>query len=188
VGERELKDTLGRMVVEVRRTAEVMHRLRELFASGTTHLEPVEAEELMEAARRIGRRAIGEAPITLDIPAAPPLPTLWIDRVQVELVLRNLLANSAQALAAAARPGLIRVTAERAGEGLVRIRVRDDGPGIAGPTRDRLFEPFVSGKSVGMGMGLAVSRSIAEAHGGALEVASFQPTEFHLTLPCLPAP
>lgn len=188
VGERELKEILGKMVVEVRRTAEVMHRLRELFSSGTTHLEAVEVEELLEAARRLGRRAIGTAPIALDVPPAPPLPALHIDRVQVELVLRNLLANSAQALAASGRRGSILVTAERAGEDMVRLRVRDDGPGIAEATRERLFEPFVSGKAVGMGIGLAVSRSIAEAHGGKLEAVSFRPTEFHLTLPCLQAP
>jgi two-component system, LuxR family, sensor kinase FixL len=188
VGERELKEILGKMVVEVRRTGEVMHRLRELFSSGATHLEPLEVEELLEAARRMGQRAIGKHPITLDIPPAPPLPALFVDRIQVELVLRNLLANSAQALAATPRGGSIQVMAEAAGEGSVRIRVRDDGPGIAEPTRERLFEPFVSGKPVGMGIGLAVSRSIAEAHGGTLEAVSFRPSEFHLTLPCLPSP
>ena len=68
---------------------------------------------------------------------------------------------------------------------MVRIAVSDNGPGIAASARGRLFQPFVSGKPVGMGLGLAVSRAIAEAHGGSLEVHAEDHGEFHLVLPCL---
>lgn len=183
----QLGEVLDKMIAEIRRSADVMHRLRELFSSGTTTLEPVEVEALLESVRRMAARIVGDAPIRVDIPPAPALPALYIDRVQVELVFRNLLANSAQSLVLARRQGTISVAAEPAAEpGWVRFRVRDDGPGIAASTRTRLFQPFASGKSMGMGIGLAVSRSIAEAHGGKLEAVSHQPAEFHLTLPCMP--
>ena len=63
--------------------------------------------------------------------------------------------------------------------------VADNGPGISPANRESLFEPFVSGKPTGMGLGLAVSRAIAEAHGGSLEAASVAHGEFHLVLPCV---
>jgi len=65
--------------------------------------------------------------------------------------------------------------------------VEDEGPGIAAEARERIFEPFVSGKPSGMGLGLAVSRAIAEAHGGSLEARAAGHGEFHLVLPCHPA-
>lgn len=67
----------------------------------------------------------------------------------------------------------------------MRIVVADNGPGMSSATRENLFEPFVSGKPTGMGLGLAVSRAIAEAHGGTLEAATVEHGEFHLTLPCV---
>jgi two-component system sensor kinase FixL len=67
---------------------------------------------------------------------------------------------------------------------LMRIVVADNGPGLPESRREEVFEPFVSGKPTGMGLGLAVSRAIAEAHGGSLEARAGG--EFHLLLPCLP--
>ena len=75
--------------------------------------------------------------------------------------------------------------AERHDAHHVRFVVADNGPGVAAGMRDRIFEPFSSGKSTGMGLGLAVSRAIAEAHGGSLEVHASGHGEFHLVLPCV---
>jgi two-component system sensor kinase FixL len=104
-------------------------------------------------------------------------------------VLRNLLANAVDSLAAAspAQPA-IRVSAARHDETHVRIVVEDNGPGIPADARQQVFQPFVSRKPSGMGLGLAVSRAIAEAHGGSLEAASAAHGEFHLVLPCTPNP
>jgi signal transduction histidine kinase len=107
---------------------------------------------------------------------------LYVDRLQVELVLRNLIANSVDAVQA--RPdGRIDVWVTADEPQRARIVVADNGPGIAPASRESVFEPFVSGKPTGMGLGLAVSRAIAEAHGGTLEARA---GEFHLVLPCLP--
>lgn len=181
----QMRAILGKMIVEVRRSAEVMRRLRDLFTSGTTRLERVEVAEMMEACRRIAENVIGEAPIALELETAPGLRPLYIDRVQVQVVLRNLMANSVDSLTAARTVNpRIRVAMAPQGD-MARITVGDNGPGIAAPTRSRLFQPFVSGKPTGMGMGLAVSRAIAEAHGGSLNAAGSGPAEFHLVLPCL---
>jgi signal transduction histidine kinase len=112
------------------------------------------------------------------------LPALFIDRLQVELVLRNLISNAVEATTGH-EPGAIRVTAERADAHHVRLAVTDNGPGVAAGVRERLFEPFASDKSSGMGLGLAVSRAIAEAHGGSLDAHESLHGEFHLVLPCV---
>jgi len=176
---------LEKMVREVKRAAEVIRRLRDLFDSGTTHLERVEVDELLETARRMAHRVIAGAPIDLHVANGGGLPPLLVDRLQIELVLRNLVANSVESLVSSTRrDGQIRIVAEKTDGGMVRILVADNGPGIPAATRERLFEPFVSGKAMGMGLGLSVSRAIAEAHGGSLETGPREQTEFHLFLPC----
>ena len=99
------------------------------------------------------------------------------------MVLRNLIANAADAVhGAQGARSAVRVAPEEIN--LMRIVVADNGPGLPESRREEVFEPFVSGKSTGMGLGLAVSRAIAEAHGGSLEARAGG--EFHLLLPCLP--
>lgn len=182
-----LPGIVGKMLAEQERAAEVVRRLRDFFRAGTTRLEPLTVEALMAAARRIGEQVIGERRIALALRSEPGLPDLYVDRLQVELVLRNLIANAAEALDPSAGDSRIEVAAARNDAASVRVVVADNGPGVPPPARGRLFEPFVSGKPTGMGLGLAVSRAIAEAHGGALEAPSAGHGEFHLVLPCVHA-
>jgi signal transduction histidine kinase len=120
-------------------------------------------------------------PIELEV--EPGLPEILVDRLQIELLMRNLISNAVDALSGQAHPGRIRISARRQDAQHVRIVVADNGPGIPSASAQRVFEPFVSGKSSGMGLGLAVSRAIAEAHGGSLDSHSGSHGEFHLVLP-----
>jgi signal transduction histidine kinase len=172
----ELAGVIGRMLAEAQRASEVVRRLRDLFRHGTTHLEPVPVAQLLETVRRIGAGANGE----LTVAADPDLPDVLADRLQIELVLRNLVANAVEAVSGRAR---VAVTARRHDARHLRIEVMDNGPGISPAAARSVFEPFVSGKSSGMGVGLAVSRAIAEAHGGTLEARAGPRGEFHLVLP-----
>jgi two-component system, LuxR family, sensor kinase FixL len=178
----EAAAVIARILAETQRAAEVVRRLRDFFRHGTTRLEQVSVGALLESVRRIGAQVRADSAIALTVTADPGLPDVLIDRLQIELVLRNLLANAAEALAAQGS-GEIAVTANRQDARHLRIVVADSGPGIAAGQRERMFEPFVSGKSTGMGLGLAVSRAIAEAHGGTLESHSAAHGEFHLVLP-----
>ena len=180
----QLEDIVRRMLQEADRAADVVRRLRDFFRAGTTRLERVEVHELLEAARRMGESAAGSRAIRVEAAAARSLPALFVDRLQVELILRNLLANAVDSLAMARHGGSITLSAAAHDAGHVRIVVADDGPGVPEAERERVFEPFVSGKSTGMGLGLAVSRAIAEAHGGSLAAAGGSHGEFHLVLPC----
>jgi two-component system, LuxR family, sensor kinase FixL len=179
---KRLEATIEKMLAEADRAAEVVRRLRDFFRAGTTRLEAVPANELLAAVRRIGTGVIGERDVALEVGAEPELAPLYVDRLQVELVLRNLISNSFDAVQATPG-GRIEVWVAPEDGRRLRIVVADNGPGIPSASRERVFEPLVSGKPTGMGLGLAVSRAIAEAHGGSLEA---RPGGFHLVLPCLP--
>jgi signal transduction histidine kinase len=185
-GAPQIQEIIGKILSEADRASEIVRRLRDFFRAGTTRLEAVKLEDLLGTMRRMGESAIDTRSISLEIGNAPSLPPLFVDRLQIEVVLRNLLANSVESLAASGRhDGHITILVERYDDARVRIVVADNGPGISTTARENLFEPFVSGKPTGMGLGLAVSRAIAEAHGGTLEAAAVEHGEFHLVLPCV---
>jgi two-component system sensor kinase FixL len=181
---KELPGIIERMLSEGQRASEILRRVRDFFRAGTTQLEPVAVDDILAAARRIAEQTIGSRPVTFAVKSEPELPPLYVDRVQIELILRNLISNAVEATAEQPT-GAISVVAERKDAQHVRLAVADNGPGVAAGVRDKLFEPFSSDKSSGMGLGLAVSRAIAEAHGGSLDVRASQHGEFDLILPCV---
>jgi signal transduction histidine kinase len=176
----EIAGVMEKMAAEAQRASEIVRRLRDFFRAGSTRLEQVPVASLIEAARLIGADLQEAYGVRIEASCAPGLPDVLVDELQVNLVLRNLVANAAEAVAAG---GSIRLSAERADGDHVRIVVADSGPGIPPEGREKVFEPFVSGKPTGMGLGLAVSRAIAEAHGGTLENRSEAHGEFHFVLP-----
>jgi two-component system, LuxR family, sensor kinase FixL len=178
-----LEPVLGKMLAEAERAAAVVRRLRDFFRTGSTVLEAMSVEEVLAAARRIGGQIIDARPVALEVRGEPGVQPLYVDRLQVEVVLRNLIANAADAVHGRQDARIdVRVAPDESNQ--MRIVVADNGPGLPESRREDVFEPFVSGKPTGMGLGLAVSRAIAEAHGGSLEARAGG--EFHLVLPCLP--
>jgi signal transduction histidine kinase len=178
---------VAKMLAEAERAADVVRRLRDFFRAGTTRLETLPAAELVAEIRSIGRQVIGVHRVGLEVNSDPGLPPLLVDRLQIELVFRNLIANALEAVRDA-QDGVSRISiaAQREDQAHLRFVVADSGPGLKPGMRERIFEPFVSGKSSGMGLGLAISRAIAEAHGGSLEARAASHGEFHLVLPCAP--
>lgn len=181
----QLPGVVEKMLAEAQRAGEVVRRLRDFFRTGTTRLEPVAVKDVLATARAVVRQAKGAERVSVEFHADPGLPLLYVDRLQVELVLRNLIANAVEAVAASdATDGKIRVLARRHDVDHVRFEVLDSGPGVDAAVRDRLFEPFSSAKAGGLGLGLAVSRAMAEANGGSLESGPGEHGEFLLILPC----
>ncbi len=181
----QLAGVIEKMLAEGQRAGEILRRLRDFFRAGTTRLETVAVDDVLAAAQQIARQTIGARAVTFEAKGSAELPALFIDRLQVELILRNLISNAVEATTGR-EAGEVRMIAERADAHHVRLAVTDNGPGVAAGVRERLFEPFASDKSSGMGLGLAVSRAIAEAHGGSLDARNGVHGEFHLVLPCVP--
>ena len=182
----ELSGVIEKMLAEGKRAGEVVRRLRDFFRTGTTHLESVSVEQVLATARTIAQELGGSKPISMATASAGELAPLFVDRLQIELILRNLISNAIEAMGERSdQPARIQVMAQRHDSEHVVFTVADNGPGIPAGVRERLFEPFLSGKSRGMGLGLAVSRAIAEAHGGSLEARASEHGEFHLVLPCI---
>lgn len=182
--QQQLVDTVNKVTQQAQRVGAIVRRLRDFLRSGTMNLEPVSVSDLVQALRCAFARQAESAGIEFKALIAPGLPTLWIDRLEVEIVLRNLLANAVDSIRGAdCAQREIRVEAARHSTGFVRLSVFDSGPGVSPHMREQLFTPFCTSKSHGMGLGLAVSRAIIEAHGGRLWADNTAFGAFHLTLP-----
>ncbi len=180
-----LAETMRTVTAEVGRAGEVVRRLRDFFRSGTSRLERVPVAELLQGgAERLARR-LERHRIELRVEAAPGLPAVLVDRLQIETVLHNLLANAIDAIIAAdSAERTVRIRAAAGAHGAVRITVADSGPGVAGEAAEDMFRPFATTKPDGMGLGLAISRSIVENHGGRLVAeTSAGGAVFSFTLP-----
>jgi signal transduction histidine kinase len=117
------------------------------------------------------------------------LPPVQVDRVQLQQVLLNLIINAIEAMRGAAEGSReLLITTARDGSGSIVVSLRDTGPGLDPTKVDRLFEPLYTTKPEGMGMGLAICRSIVEAHGGRLWATANEPRGaiFQFTLPLEP--
>lgn len=162
-----LHETLDRLAAESARAGEVVRRLRDFFRTGATQLAP---RSLAEAALRATEAARPQAAahgVEIECHGSVGQKHL-VDDVQMQVVLRNLLANAIEAAAGAVVPRRVRVEVRPDADGAVSVSVRDTGPGVRREDAERIFEPFESTRATGMGMGLAISRAIVEAHGGRL--------------------
>jgi PAS domain S-box-containing protein len=161
--------TAQRTIRDANRAADVIKRLRALFARQAPGAEPV---DLNDAAREVLALSSGElqpARVVLQTDLADDLPTIPGDRVQLQQVILNLVLNAAQAMRTIdGRPRELRLSTATDGEGQVRLSVRDQGVGADVEHLEQLFNAFYTTKPDGMGVGLSVSRSIVEAHGGRL--------------------
>jgi PAS domain S-box-containing protein len=164
--------TAQRTIRDGNRASEVIKRLRALFSRTPLSLEPI---DLHEAAREVLTLVAGELQrrrVTVRTEFADDPPSVAADRIQLQQVILNLILNAADAMAeVAGRPRELRVATRFDHEDIVTLDVRDTGPGVDPQRIDELFQPFHTTKAGGMGIGLAVSRSIIEAHGGRLSAA-----------------
>lgn len=179
----DLREPMHRIVKESIRAAEIVRRLRDFFRSGTTRLEELQvaspvraaAEPFFERAKHDGVRFTVSAELRC---------RLFADGLQLEVVLRNLLANAFDAVASRppdSREVAVEVRLEGADK--VCIAVRDSGPGLTEEMHEKLYEPFRSTKTSGLGLGLVISRAIAKAHGGCLRAFPGSFGLFELILP-----
>jgi two-component system sensor kinase FixL len=178
---------LRKAVREAERAGNIIQRMRQFVEKRDPHRRPVDINPLVEDALELtqfGTRP-GETRITRDF--APHLPKVFVDPVQIQQIIVNLLRNALEAVAGRSAPA-ITITTGCGAKGVV-IRVEDNGPGIEPEAIPDLFKAFSSSKSRGLGLGLAISKTIAQSHGGTLGVdpgGNGRGASFMLSLP--PAP
>jgi two-component system sensor kinase FixL len=184
VGHRDsLASTLEKVTRESARAGEIVRRMREFFRAGSLRLEATPTTELLRRAVEHTADRCARHQIEVRLFSDPALPAIEVDRLQMGAALVNLLNNAVEVLCEIRAPRIITVWACAPQPGSVRIDIEDNGPGIAVEVRDRLFEPLVTSKPDGMGLGLAMSRSIVEGHGGSLWLDTQVPhTRFSILL------
>ncbi|WVT73902.1 PAS domain-containing protein [Sinorhizobium chiapasense] len=176
------KITIERVIRDANSAAEVVGRIRALFKQSVENRISLSLSGVItEACNLVAGEALRRR-IRIDIDAEAKLPPIAIDRIQIQQVLVNLIRNGMEAMEAVAGEKAIDVRAHRMG-GEVQTEIADRGNGIEFP--DQIFEPFFTTKENGMGMGLAICRSIVEAHGGRLWAEKNEPhgARFIFTLP-----
>jgi signal transduction histidine kinase len=160
----------GDAIEQVDRAAGVIQRLRELIGRGRIEQAPTRVATLLNEAYSICRPELERAHVDLDLRFVGDLPPVMADALQVEQVLLNLIRNAREALVQAGRhDGRIVIEAARNGSDIT-ITVTDNGPGLDPDLVGQPITPFTSTKADGLGLGLALSRSIVEAHGGKMSV------------------
>jgi signal transduction histidine kinase len=179
---------LQKAVQQVERAGQILRRLRNFVRREEPRKQSEPVADLIEegvALASIDSRSRG---VAVEARIDPRASAVLIDKIQIQQVLLNLLRNAFEAMADRPRRTLV-IAAAPAGAEMIEITVADTGPGLSSEVRAKLFEPFVTTKAAGMGVGLSICRSIIESHGGTLS-AGDNPgggTIFRFTLPAVGA-
>lgn len=182
----EVAEILRDIKLDDKRASEVLVRIRNMLGKTATQVGPLDLNEAIAETMKLLAAEARARGVSLRTELEPGLPPVRADRVQVQQVIVNLVLNAIEAMADMPAPKRqLLVRSRRGDERQAEVSVSDSGAGIAPELLPRIFDAFVTGKPGGMGLGLSISRSIVEAHGGRLMAAN--PPEggatFRFTLP-----
>jgi signal transduction histidine kinase len=180
----EAREAASRVVKDATRAAEIITRVRQLFKKGTPEQALIDVNEIIrEMIVLLGSDAV-RYDVSIQTELAKDLPKVMGDRVQLQQVLMNLMTNSIDAMKDLDGTREL-IVSSQAEDGHLMISVSDTGVGLPPKQADQIFDAFFTTKPQGTGMGLRISRSIVESHGGRLWADGNSPrgSSFHLTLP-----
>ena len=168
----EVRDALADIVHEDNRAGEVIKRLRGLLKKGESRTEPIDVNELVEATMSLLHSELIARQVGMTMDLAPGLPVVMGDPIQLQQVILNIVMNAMDAMAPTP-PGHRRIEIRTGFDhrGYLSVSIHDSGAGIKSGEK-RLFEPFYTTKEHGLGLGLALCATIAEAHGGMLTLTN----------------
>ncbi len=177
-----LAEVLDKAAGQALRAGEIIRRLRGLVIKGAVVTAPEDLSKLVADTNTVGLAGVDDAGVTCRLELTPGI-VVAADRVQLQQVLFNLMRNAVEAMQGAERKELVVSTAVREREALVTVE--DSGPGLRPEIRANLFAPFTTSKDGGMGIGLAICKTIVEAHRGAIwaEEGTRGGARFCFTLP-----
>ncbi len=182
----EAIDMMKRVAAESQRAGEIVRKMRGFVRGEEGQLAAVDVNFLVTEVLRLANPEARQNGVELSwAPAPAGMPRVLADSIQVQQVLLNLVRNAVESISSAdSAERRVTLSARSAGDGMVELDVQDTGPGIAEGALEKVFEPFYTTKADGIGIGLALSRSIIDAHGGRLWAsAATGGARFHLTLP-----
>ena len=181
----EAREAAKRIVQDQTRAAEIIGRIRLLFKKDTAPRDLVNINEIIREMIVLLRGEAARYLISLRTQLAADLPQVMGDRVQLQQVMMNLTMNGIDAMADVDGARELVISSQRADDGKLKVSVSDTGAGLPPDRADRIFDAFFTTKPHGTGMGLRISRSIVESHGGRLWAGENVPrgASFHFTLP-----
>jgi C4-dicarboxylate-specific signal transduction histidine kinase len=165
----EARESLRHMIADANRASHVIARIRSSLAKKPSAKAPFNPNDLVRETAALVKGEMARFGATIGTTLASDLPDVLGDRIQVQQVLLNLIVNALEAMSTVDdRPRQLALRSTHGGSATVLLAVRDSGVGIVPDLRDRIFDPFYTTKADGLGMGLAICRSIVEGHGGHL--------------------
>jgi signal transduction histidine kinase len=181
----EAREAAARIIKDATRASDIISRIRLLFQKGTPHQESVDVNEVIEEMIVLLRSEASRHSISIVSDLANDLPQIRGDRVQLQQVFMNLMLNGIEPMTDRQPPGTLVVKSQRGGNREILISISDTGIGLSPEQAGRIFNAFFTTKPDGTGMGLPISRSIIESHGGRLWATDNCPrgASFCFTLP-----
>lgn len=179
----QLMEALDNAGTQAIRAGETIRKLRGFLSRGESDMRPEPLAELIDEAISIALVGSKTRKVRLRTRLSPLVPVALVDKVQIQQVLINLVRNAIEATGEAQAPKILIETAP-AKDGMIACSVADNGSGMTPEVESQLFQPFVTSKKTGMGIGLSITRSIVEAHGGHIwaEANPDGGTIFHFTM------
>jgi C4-dicarboxylate-specific signal transduction histidine kinase len=180
------KEALNGVVAQTDRAGDIINRIRDHIKKAPPKMERFDVNGAIRNAIILTRGEVVKFGVSTQTQLAEPLPFFRGDPVQIQQVIVNLIVNAVQAMSGNGdRRRELLISTETDGPEGVRVGVRDTGPGLTPQSLSRLFEPFYTTRAEGMGMGLAICRSIIDAHGGRLWATACEPhgALFQFTIP-----
>jgi two-component system, LuxR family, sensor kinase FixL len=164
-----LRDAMDKAGDQALRAGQIIRRLREFVGRGDSERRVESVKKLIEEASALALVGTKDQGVRVRFQFDPAVDLVLVDKVQIQQVLLNLLRNAVEAMEVAERRELV-VSTAAADEDMIVVNVADSGSGIAPELMSQLFQPFVTNKREGMGVGLSICRTIIEAHGGQIVV------------------
>ena len=164
-----ISEAMDKAADQAVRAGQIIRRLREFVARGESERRIESLPKLIEEAAALALVGAKEFGVRVRFQLSPEAELVLADKVQVQQVTLNLIRNAIDAMEDSPQRNLL-IASDMVGPDMARVTIADSGPGVSPDVADRLFQPFVTTKSQGMGVGLSISRTIIEAHGGRLWV------------------
>ena len=180
----EVREILVDIVEDDKRAGEVIRRLRALLKKGEVQNRPLDINSVVDDVMRLARNDLMNRDVAVNTELTTDLPPVFGDQIQLQQVLLNLVINACEAMEAMSGTRQVLIRTRRADDGGVEMSVSDRGGGIPPGDLERIFEPFVTTKEHGIGLGLSICHTIIIAHGGRLWAENIgEGAMFRCTLP-----